>query len=407
MRAGKLHKLALVMVVAMIVAGVLACDIFGGPAKPTLSVTSPPSGTTVQVGEDVDVVSTVRDAKGVTRVELAVDDVLYRTDASPSAEGETSWTLEQTWTAADPGMHTLTVTAYNADDVASDPWAISIEVVEEGEATPTSTSGPPPEATDTPEPPPTDTPEPGATDTPEPPPTDTPEPPPTDTPLPPAQPDLTVTELHVTPPDPGWGNSVHARIGVLNDGTAASGPYKVLWRWGSGDFDVCEWPKPALPAGDGGYVECDVPNIYVSYTTVATVDWRDEVEESDETNNSMEVRVSVGPVEADLYISEIRLDPPSPQQGSPVHVGVHIHNGGGTDAGPFRVIWRAAGPTLGCEWDWASLDAGDAAWPQCEYTYGGWNPNYTTTAIVDVDGEVDESDEDNNERVLMVNVRPD
>ena len=117
--------------------------------------------------------------------------------------------------------------------------------------------------------------------------------------------------------------------------------------------------------------------------------------------------VNVGPSDPDLYISEIRVQPSSPQQGSPAIVGVRIHNGGGTDAGPFRVIWRSAGPTLGCEWDVSGLDAGAARWQQCEYTYSGWNPNYTTTGIVDVDDDVDEADEDNNELVHMLNVRPD
>jgi hypothetical protein len=115
----------------------------------------------------------------------------------------------------------------------------------------------------------------------------------------------------------------------------------------------------------------------------------------------------VGPFEPDLYISEIRLVPPSPQQGSPVMAGIRIHNGGGTDAGPFRAIWRAAGPTVGCEWNEGSLAAGAARWLQCEFTYSDWNPNYTTTGVVDVDDDVAEADETNNELVLMVNVRPD
>lgn len=124
----KLQKLALVMVVALILTGIPACNI-GRAAKPTVTVTWPPNGTRVQVGEDVNVVLTARDAKGVVRVELSVDGSLYRTDASPSPQGERSLKMVQTWKATDPGIYTLTVTAYNVDSAASDPWDIMIEVL--------------------------------------------------------------------------------------------------------------------------------------------------------------------------------------------------------------------------------------------------------------------------------------
>ncbi|TKJ29783.1 MAG: hypothetical protein CEE40_07435 [Chloroflexi bacterium B3_Chlor] len=406
----RVRKLALVMIVALIVSGIVACDIGREPAKPTVTITAPTSDAQVELG-DVNVLVSASDPKGIVRVELSVDGALYRTDANPDPEGQPSWALVQMWTATDPGMHTLSVTAYNVDGAASDPWAVTVEVLEEGEvvATPTPPTGPPPAATDTPPPPPaaTDTPPPPAepTDTPPPGPTDTPEPEPTDTPV--LLPDLVLSALLVTPSDPAWGGSVQVRFDVGNLGNAPSGPYKIVWRYGPGDFDVIEDNKPSLPPGSGGTVNWTLPEIYASYNTVAAVDPFNEVEESNEGNNSEQFMVNVGPLEADLYPTEIRLVPPSPQQGSPVMVGVHVRNRGGTNAGAFRVIWRAAGPTLGCQWVVASLAAGDERWYQCEFTYGGWNPNYTTTAVVDVDGDVAEADETNNELVLMVNVRPD
>lgn len=405
----KLNRLALLIIVALIVSGALACEIGGEPAKPTVTITAPTSDAQVELGE-VNVLVSASDAKGIARVELSVDGALYRTDANPDPEGGTAWALVQTWTATELGMHTLSVTAYNVDGLASDPWAVTVEVVEEGEVvpTPTWTTGPPPAATDTPAPPPppeaTDTVAPEATDTAEPEPTDTAEPEPTDTPE--LLPDLVLDSLSVNPPNPAWGGSVEVTVGVGNFGDAPSGPYSVLWRYGTGDFDVCEWNKTSLPPMNGGTLHCTVDEIYVSYNTVATVDWREEVDESNETNNSAQLMVNVGSVEPDLYISEIRLVPDSPQQGSPVMVGIRIHNGGGTDAGPFRALWRSSGANVGCEWSVASLAAGASGWQQCEYTYTSW-ANYTTTGVVDVDGEVDESNEDNNELVRMANVRPD
>ena len=131
MHSTKLQRLSLILVAGLMVSGILACDPFGGEAtKPTVVVSSPENLTEVQVGADVEVVSTATDAKGVTRVELAVDGVLFSTQTSTNPQGETSWTVTQTWVATAPGTHSLTVTAYNAAGLASDPWAVALRVVE-------------------------------------------------------------------------------------------------------------------------------------------------------------------------------------------------------------------------------------------------------------------------------------
>jgi hypothetical protein len=402
----RLRYLSLVLVVALLLGGVLACDIGGGPSKPTITITAPTSDAQFEEGEDVTILSSANDAKGVTRVELYVDGDLYRTDSSPGAEGEKSLAMVQTWVAADPGTHSLSVIAYNVDGAESDPWAVTVGVVEAGGVvtppTPTTSTAPPPAATNTPPPPP---PEATAT-TPPPPEATATEAPPTDTPEP-ELPDLVLDGLSVNPPNPPAGGSVEVSVDVGNYGNAPSGPYTVVWRYGSGGPDYCEWNQGSLPPMNGGTLHCTV-EIDESYTTAAEVDWEDEIEESNEDNNRMELTVEVGPADqADLYISEIRVQPASPQQGSPAMIGLHVHNGGGVASGPFKALWRSAGPTIGCEWNAASLGPGSVRWLQCEYTYGGWNPNYTTTGIVDVDDDVDEADEDNNELVRMLNVRPD
>ena len=254
MKSTWLRYLTLLSVVLLLAAGMLACDIGGGPSKPTVAITAPTSGAEFQVGEQVNVLSSASDSRGVTSMELYVDGLLYRTDSSLGARGRKSLAMAQTWTATDPGKHTLSVVAYNVDGVASDPWEVTIEVVGAGGV--------------------------------------------------------------VTPPTP---------------------------------------TSPDAP---------------------------------------------------DLYISDIRLEPESPQMGSPVHAGVRIHNAGAVDSGPFRVIWIAAGVTIGCEWEVTNLAPGAAQWQECEYSYPGWNHNYTTTGVVDIDRDVDELDEDNNEYSEMVDVRP-
>jgi hypothetical protein len=152
--------LALVFVVLLLAGGVLACDVDmggGAPAKPTIVMTAPTSGAQFQVGEEVDIISSASDPKGVSRVELYVDGQLNRTDPSPDPTGSTEVSMFQTWLAGDPGSHTLSVIAVNVEGEESDSWAVTITVVGEAagpSASPTLEGGLPVTVTATVEPPP-------------------------------------------------------------------------------------------------------------------------------------------------------------------------------------------------------------------------------------------------------------
>ncbi len=124
----------------MVGAAVLAgCSLLAG-TKPTVVISSPPSGSTYTEGDNVAVQSTSTDSTGVTRVELTVDGAIVRNDTPPASQ--TNFSLVQNWTAT-AGSHTLIVRAYNAAGVASDPAAISIQVtpsVAQNVATPSATA---------------------------------------------------------------------------------------------------------------------------------------------------------------------------------------------------------------------------------------------------------------------------
>lgn len=159
MNSTRVGYLALVLVALLLAGGVLACDIgMGGEAaKPSIVMTAPTSGAQFQVGEEVDILSSASDPKGVSRVELYVDGQLNRTDPSPDPTGSTQVSIFQTWLAEDPGTHTLSVIAVNVDGGESDSWAVTIRVVGDAASPspcPTTEEGPPPMATETVEPPP-------------------------------------------------------------------------------------------------------------------------------------------------------------------------------------------------------------------------------------------------------------
>jgi predicted RecA/RadA family phage recombinase len=98
-------------------------------------ISSLPSGSQVQVGQEVIVQATATDSKGVTRVELLVNGVLYHSDVSSNPQGQSPFIYRQSWQASAPGTYTLVVKAYNAAGGISQTSAVTINVA--GTTTPT------------------------------------------------------------------------------------------------------------------------------------------------------------------------------------------------------------------------------------------------------------------------------
>lgn len=117
----------------------LADSAVGRSAKPIVKISSPPSRSEFLPGQDVSVQSIATDPRGIARVELLVDDVVVRTDPAPSTQGQTPFSITQTWKAI-PGEHVIIVRAFNIAGVSSDPAGISISVPESQ----TTTSNPTP-----------------------------------------------------------------------------------------------------------------------------------------------------------------------------------------------------------------------------------------------------------------------
>lgn len=119
-------------IIAIIGLVITGCGTIGSPAsKPIVIISSPPSGSVYTLNEEVVVQSTATDPIGVTNVALLVDDTIVRQDPSPVTQGQAQFSLIQSWVAASPGQHTLTVRATNAQGATSDSGII-ITVREQG-----------------------------------------------------------------------------------------------------------------------------------------------------------------------------------------------------------------------------------------------------------------------------------
>jgi hypothetical protein len=193
-------------------------------SKPLVVILSPPSGSQFYENEDVAIQSTSADPQGVVRVELLVDGNVVRVDPSPTPQGQTHFTLVQTWKAT-AGTHTIVVRAYNVAGMVSDPIAVSVNVVQRTAQAPTPTlipvlpsPTPFPYATKPPiAPSPTSTPTPSPTSSPPtvPPPTEAP---PTETPpLPPCSGTPVISSFAGSPTTITAGNSATLTWGVVTN----------------------------------------------------------------------------------------------------------------------------------------------------------------------------------------------
>jgi len=146
------YRKTLFIVGVLLVASALACSIdMGGATKPTVEILSPPSGTEVDLGQEVQVEYRATDATAVLRAELEVSAQVVDVQKSPVAEGQPSLTGILRWTATSPGSHSLVVYAYNSDRAQSEAVGVNITVVQS--ATPVPQPTPTVEPTPTTQPP--------------------------------------------------------------------------------------------------------------------------------------------------------------------------------------------------------------------------------------------------------------
>ena len=138
----------IVMPAIFLVLAGLACRTSGdGEGAPTIIITSPASGTTVEVGEEVQIVSTANAEAGVAQVNLSINGQLVSEDPPPSGN-PTTFSVAQTWTPVAEGEVTVSVVAIDVDENESEAAVITLRVA----AGVASGGDTPPQPTATPEP---------------------------------------------------------------------------------------------------------------------------------------------------------------------------------------------------------------------------------------------------------------
>jgi outer membrane biosynthesis protein TonB len=280
---------------------------------PSVSIESPTSGTRLNVGQTLRVAVRGEDARGVSRLDLRVGDVLVASASTPNAGAQPSFSATLEWTPSTEGEVTISALAYRPTGTGSMPASIGVTVVsatsavspspvfglvgtpspapigsptdappsaEPGgavaeptraprptappaprrkprvtsEATPKPTKAPKPRATAAPTPDPTKTPKPKPTPSPTPDPTKTPKPKPTPSPTPDPTTAPVTADLRIrvgTVPDP-WpaGEDVRLRVTVRNAGNGPSPRFSLRGQLiGASDLALIKVPAGRIPAG--------------------------------------------------------------------------------------------------------------------------------------------------------------
>jgi len=110
-----------------------------------------------------------------------------------------------------------------------------------------------------------------------------------------AKPDIYVSNITYDPASPHKGDLLTVKVTAYNGGDAPAGPYTVEW-YSLPAMKQCDWAVPGNNAHGGKVLTCTYTyNSWSTYTTRADVDTGDTVDESDETNNSLEQPLVVQP----------------------------------------------------------------------------------------------------------------
>lgn len=207
--------------------------------------------------------------------------------------------------------------------------------------------------------------------------------------------DLYVSEYGFSE-DPKSGEEFTVKIKIGNKGDADAGSFHWEW-WATHSKADCDGKVDGLKIGKTKTVECKFTySSWATYETKAVVDSENEIDESNESNNTAKKQVI--PIhetaKADLYVSDYYFNH-APKSGEAFTVNITVYNKGGTATGSFWWEWWPVAANKSCRAKIDNLLPNGGEVVSCTYTYSSW-ANYLTKAVVDADNEVDESNESNN-----------
>lgn len=213
----------------------------------------------------------------------------------------------------------------------------------------------------------------------------------------PRKPDLTIAGVDWTPRTPRLGENVNFTVVVRNQGESAAGPFIIEIRDSAG-------PERRALSGLGASSAVSLSftrrqNNSTELFTI-TVDVTNQVDESNESNNSTQVRIDALAETRlpDLVIDSLDYSPRDPSVGSSLTLTAIVRNIGNADAGAFVVdLQDSVGQTRQAL---TGLRAGASV--RLDFARRLNSSSETFTVAADALRQVAESDETNNSRQITV-----
>jgi subtilase family serine protease/PKD repeat protein len=211
------------------------------------------------------------------------------------------------------------------------------------------------------------------------------------------KPDLTIAGVDWTPRTPRLGETVNFTVVVRNQGESAAGPFIVEIRDSAGTDR-----RTLSGLGAASSVSIAFARRQNNSTEIFTItaDVTNQVDESNETNNSTQVRIDALAETRlpDLTVDSLDYSPRDPTVGSSLMLTAIVRNIGNADAGPFVVeLQDSVGTT---RQSITGLRAGEAVRVDFSRRLNSSSETFTVTA--DALRQVSESDETNNSRQITV-----
>jgi pSer/pThr/pTyr-binding forkhead associated (FHA) protein len=355
----------LVVIVAAILAGItVLCLVLlavlllsGEQGVPDVTIQSPADNSRIVASTTVILQATASGARDITLLELSVDGVLVATASSASPAGSSLLTASKSWSFDRPGQHQVSAEAFTAQGKVSKPATVAVTIVAAADDAPTA------EITNTPSPTPTLE--------------------ATASPTPTLQPTATAT-----PPPPPQIEYFQA-----NPGSIYAGECTTL-QWGN----VSNWSEVTVEPGIGRVNAPGSERVCPQQTTTYVL-----TASGPGGTNSASTTVSVAPVLPDLVVESISIVPDPAVQGQSIEVSLALRNLGLGAAGPFDWRWQA-GSEAAFDGRVARLGPGERTVVRLIWQPASASDSLTTLALVDVRGEVVESDEGNNQLETAVRV---
>ncbi len=220
-------------------------------------------------------------------------------------------------------------------------------------------------------------------------------------PPPTGQPDLTLSGLTSSPSTPRVGDFVTVSGIVRNIGNASAGPFVIEIRDSSGTDR-----RNITGLNAGGATSFSFTRRVNQTTEMFTViaDATNQVNESNETNNSAELRVTATQptLKPDLAIASTDWSPRTLTVGQNVTLSIVVRNIGSANAGPFVVEIRDSAGTD--RQTLSGLAVGSTA--SLSFTRRVNNTTEFFTITVDATNQIDELDETNNTAQIRVDAQP-